>query len=82
MKPDKGLLRIVAALVGAFVGFCVVAFLVYYWMADVRVNGFLHGGPAALSAAMAGLFSGGLVAVAVLVMLLRWGSDRGRRKLE
>ena len=79
MKPDKGLRRIVTALVGALVGFCVVAFLVYYWMADVRVNGFLHGGPGALWAAMAGLFSGGLVAVAVLVMLLSWGSRRERR---
>jgi hypothetical protein len=79
MKPDNGFWRIVAAVVGAFVSFCVVAILVYYWMADVRVNGFLHGGPAALSAAMAGLFSGGLVAVVVLVMLLRWGSRRERR---
>jgi hypothetical protein len=79
MKPDKGLRRIVTALVVAFVGFCVVAFLVYYWMADVRANGFLHGGPGGLSAAMAGLFSGGLVAVAVLVLLLSWGSRRERR---
>jgi hypothetical protein len=79
MKPDKGLRRIVTALMGAFVSFCVVAILVYYWMADVRVNGFLHGGPTALSAAMAGLFSGGLVAVVVLVLALRWRSRRERR---
>jgi hypothetical protein len=81
MKRDNGLRSVVVALLGAFVSFCVVATAVYYWMADVRVNGFLHGGPTALTAAMAGLFSGGLVAVAVLVMLLRWGSRRERRKL-
>jgi hypothetical protein len=79
MKPDNDLRRVVAALAGAVVGFCVVAFLVYYWMANVRVNGFLHGGPATLVAGMAGLFSGGLVAVVVLVMLLRWASRRERR---
>jgi hypothetical protein len=82
MRRDSGLRSVVVALVGAFVSFCVVATVVYYWMADVRVNGFLHSGPSALAAAMAGLFSGGLLAVAVLVMLLRWGSRRERRKLQ
>ena len=79
MKHDNGPGRVVAALVAAFVSFCVVATVVYYWMADVRVNGwFPHGGPAVLAAAMAGLFSGGLVAVTVLVLLLRWLGRRGR----
>jgi hypothetical protein len=40
-------------------------------MADVGANGLVHGGPATLAAAMAGLFSGGLVAVVVLILLLR-----------
>jgi hypothetical protein len=74
MKPDNDLRRVIGALAGAVVSFCVVAFLVYCWMANVRVNGFLHGGPATLAAGMAGLFSGGLVAVVVLVMLLKWAS--------
>jgi len=43
---------------------------IYYKVADVRVNGFLHGGPTTLAAAMAGLFGGGVVAVVVLVFLL------------
>jgi hypothetical protein len=79
MRRDNDLRRVVVALVGAFVSFCLVAILVYCWMADVRVNGFLHGGPTALAAAMAGLFSGGLLAVVVLVMLLRWPGRRERR---
>jgi hypothetical protein len=79
MRRDNDLRRVVVALVGAFVSFCLVAILVYCWMADVRVNGFLHGGPTALAAAMAGLFSGGLLAVVVLVMLLRWLGRRERR---
>ena len=79
MEPDNGLRRVVAALAGAAVSFCVVAVLVYCWMADVRVNGFLHGGPAALTAGMAGLFSGGLAGVVVLVLLLRWRSRWAQR---
>jgi len=79
MKPDNDLRRVVGALVGAVFSFCLVAVLVYCWMADVRVNGFLHGGPTTLAAGMAGLFTGGLVAVVVLVMLLKWASRRERR---
>jgi hypothetical protein len=59
-----------------------VAVGIYYKMADVRVNGVFHGGPKSLAAARAGLFGGGIVAVVVLVLLLRWGSSRGRRELE
>jgi len=62
--------------------FCVASMAIYCRVADVRVNGFFHGGPAALAAAMAGLFGGGLVAVMVLVFLLRWASGRERRELE
>jgi Na+/alanine symporter len=71
VKADRDLRRVVVALVGALVAFCVVALVIYYKMADVKVNGFVHGGPATLAAAMAGLFGGGLVAVVVLILLLR-----------
>ena len=69
---DKGLRRVVVAIVGALITFCLVAIAIYYKMADVRANGFLHGGPTMLTAAMAGLFAGGLTAVVVLILLLRW----------
>jgi hypothetical protein len=72
VRLDRDLRRIVVAIVGGLAAFCVVATVVYYKMADVAVNGFVHGGPATLAAAMAGLFSGGLVAVAVLILLLRF----------
>jgi hypothetical protein len=72
MKPDRGLRRVVVAVVGALFTFCLVAIAIYYKMADVSLNGWMHGGPTTLAAAMAGLFSGGLVAVVVLVLLLRW----------
>jgi Na+/alanine symporter len=71
VKADRDLRRVVVALVGALVAFCVVALVIYYKMADVKVNGFVHGGPATLAAAMAGLFGGGLVAVVALILLLR-----------
>jgi len=63
--------RIVVAVVGAVIAFCVVAFAVYYWIAGVAVHGWLHGGPVALTGAMAGLFAGGLSAVVALILLLR-----------
>jgi Na+/alanine symporter len=72
MKPDHGLRRVVVAVVGALVTFCLAAIAIYYKMADVSLNGWMHGGPTTLAAAMAGLFSGGLVAVVVLILLLRW----------
>ncbi|HWZ00262.1 MAG TPA: hypothetical protein VNX17_04250 [Edaphobacter sp.] len=71
MKADRYLRRVVVAIVGALASFCVVAMVIYYKMAGVAVNGFLHGGPATLAAAMAGLFGGGLVAIVVLILLLR-----------
>jgi hypothetical protein len=71
VKIDRDLRRVVVAIVGGLTAFCVVATAIYYKMADVAVNGFVHGGPATLAAAMAGLFSGGLVAVVVLIFLLR-----------
>ena len=71
MKPDRGLRRVVVAIVGALIVFCFVAMVIYYKMADVAVDGFVHGGPATLEAAMAGLFGGGLVAVVALIFLLR-----------
>jgi hypothetical protein len=71
VKPDTDLRRIVVAVVGALVAFCLVAVAIYYKMADVAENGFVYGGPTALAAAMAGLFGGGLIAVVVLILLLR-----------
>jgi hypothetical protein len=72
MEPDRGLRRAIVAILGAMVTFCLVAVGVYYKMAYVSVNGWMHGGPTALSAAMAGLFGGGVVAVVVLILLLQW----------
>ena len=71
MKADRDLRRVVVAIVGALAAFCVAAVIIYYKMADVAVNGFVHGGPTTLAAAMAGLFGGGLLAVVVLILLLR-----------
>jgi hypothetical protein len=71
VKPDRGLRRVVVAIAGALIVFCFVAMVIYYKMADVAVDGFVHGGPATLAAAMAGLFGGGLVAVVALIFLLR-----------
>jgi hypothetical protein len=71
MKADGGLGRIVIAIVGAGFTFCLVGGAIYYKIADVRVNGALHGGPTTLAGAMAGLFGGGLAAMVVLVLLLR-----------
>jgi hypothetical protein len=71
VKIDRDIRRVAVAIVGGLVAFCLVATAIYYKMADVAVNGFVHGGPAMLAAAMAGLFGGGLAAVAVLILLLR-----------
>jgi hypothetical protein len=72
MRADGGLRRVVIAIVGAGVSFFLVAAVIYDKVADVKVNGVLRGGPTALAAAMAGLFGGGLAAVVVMVLLLRW----------
>jgi hypothetical protein len=71
MKTDRGVRSVIAAIAGSIASFCFVAIAIYYKVADVRVNGILHGGPTTLAAAMAGLFGGGVVAVVVLVFLLR-----------
>jgi hypothetical protein len=69
--PERGIRGIVVAIAGAAATFCLVAGAIYYRMADVNANGWLHGGPATLAAAMAGLFGGGLAAVVALILLLR-----------
>jgi hypothetical protein len=69
---DRDLRRVIVAIVGAGITFFLVASAVYYKMADVQVNGWVHGGPLMLAAGMAGLFGGGLLAVVVLIVLLRW----------
>jgi hypothetical protein len=79
MKPDDSLRRLIAAVGGALLSFCLVAMAIYAKVANVRRNGFLVGGPTALAAAMAGLFGGGLTAVVVLVLLLRWLGGRERQ---
>ena len=89
-KPDFSAIQfevngskfLIGNFLNAIIAFLLVATAVYYWMADVRVNGFLHGSPKTMAAAMAGLFGGGLVAVAALIVLLRVGSRREGRKLE
>jgi hypothetical protein len=73
VKTDRDLRRVLVAIGGGLVAFCLVAAAIYYKMAEVGVNGFMHGGPTTLAAAMAGLFGGGLAAVVVLVLLLRSG---------
>jgi hypothetical protein len=67
----RGIRNILVAIVGAAVIFCLAAIAIYYRMAHVSTNGWLHGGPATLAAAMAGLFGGGLAAVVALILLLR-----------
>jgi len=71
MKPDRSAHRVAFAVVGALVAFCLVATGIYARVADVGVYGWMHGGPTMLSAAMAGLFGGGFVALLVLIILLR-----------
>jgi hypothetical protein len=71
VKADRNLRRVVVAILSGLAAFCLVATVIFYKMADIPVNGFVHGGPATLAAAMAGLFGGGLVAVVVLILLLR-----------
>ena len=44
---------------------------IYWELANVRANGFVHGGPMMMTGAMAGLFGGGLVALVVLILLLQ-----------
>ncbi len=80
MKADASALRLIAAILGAMVSFAVVAAAIYYRLADVPVNGLFHGGPRTLTAAMGGLFGGGLAAVVALVLLLKVIGDRTRRK--
>jgi hypothetical protein len=70
-ESDGGLRRVAVAVASAVATFCLVSIAVYYKMADVSVNGWAHGGPATLAAGMAGLFSGGLAALVVLILLLR-----------
>jgi hypothetical protein len=72
MEHDPSLRRVVVAVVGALATFCLIGIAIYYRMGDVGRNGFVQSGPAALAAAMAGLFGGGVTAVVALVLLLRW----------
>jgi hypothetical protein len=68
---EAGLRRIVVAIAGALVAFCVFGVGMYYEVAHVSANGWVYRGPTALTAAMAGLFGGGFAAMLVLILLLR-----------
>jgi hypothetical protein len=70
-ESGNGSARVTVAIAGALVMFCVVAIATYYRMADVPVHGWIHGGPAMLTSAMAGLFGGGFASLIVLVLLLQ-----------
>jgi hypothetical protein len=70
-KRDPALRRIVVAIAGPSIVFCVVVIVVYYWIAGVAVHGWMLGGPVMLTGAMAGLFAGGLAAMVALILLLR-----------
>jgi hypothetical protein len=72
MKSDRSLRGVVVAIAGAFVTFCLVAVTIDTKMAGGGANGFLHGSPGMLSAAMAGLFGGGVAALVMLILLLQW----------
>ena len=70
-ESGKGDARVIVAIAGALVTFCLVAVVTYYKMADVPLHGWIHGGPAMLTSAMAGLFGGGFASLMVLVLLLQ-----------
>lgn len=70
-ESGKGGARVIVAIAGALVTFCMVGVVIYYKMADVPVHGWIHGGPAMLTSAMGGLFGGGFAALIVLVLLLQ-----------
>ena len=64
-------MRLLGAVGGTLVCALAVGGVVFYRMADVARVG-LHGGPQMLAAGMGGLFTGGVVGVVVLIVLLRW----------
>jgi hypothetical protein len=70
-ESGKGGGRVMVAIVGALVTFCLVAIATYYKMADVPVHGWIHGGPDMLTSAMAGLFGGGFASLIVVILLLQ-----------
>jgi hypothetical protein len=70
-RPDKGLQRVIVAVGGAVIVFCLVAAVVYYKMNDVSANGWMYRGPASMTAAGAGLFVGGFAAFVALILLLQ-----------
>jgi hypothetical protein len=70
-EPDHDLRRVIVAILGAMVAFFLVGLGIYWKLANVRANGFVHGGPMMMTGAMAGLFGGGLVALVVLILLLQ-----------
>jgi len=70
-ESGKGGARVLVAIAGALVTLGLVAVAIYYKMADVAAHGWIHGGPAMLTSAMAGLFGGGFASLMVLVLLLQ-----------
>lgn len=70
-RPDRGLRRVVVAVGGAGIVFCLVAAEVYYKMNHVSANGWTYRGPASMTAAASGLFVGGFAAFVALILLLQ-----------
>jgi hypothetical protein len=70
-RSDRGLQRVIVAIVGAVITFCLVAVAIYYKMDNVPANGWMYAGPASLRAASAGLFGGGFAAFVALILLLQ-----------
>jgi hypothetical protein len=70
-QPDKGLQRVIVAIIGAVIMFCLVGVAIYYKMDHVPANGWMYAGPASLRAASGGLFCGGLAAFVALILLLQ-----------
>jgi hypothetical protein len=70
-ESGKSGARVIVAIAGALVTFCLVAIATYYKMADVPAHGWIHGGPAMLTSAMTGLFGGGFASLIVVVLLLQ-----------
>jgi hypothetical protein len=78
LSSNSGAGRLITAVIGALISLCVVGTAIFHKVAAAKGVTLSHGGPAMLTAAMAGLFGGGLAAVLVLILILRWG--RGHRR--
>jgi hypothetical protein len=76
MERDAGLRKVIVAMIAAAIAFCVVGVGIFYKVVDVRAVGWRFSGPTALAGEMGALCGGGLAAVVVLIVGLRWGGRR------